>query len=185
MQEYQQNFFSKRNKQAEYLDFITNCKKAMLIELNDCEKVVRERMGEDIRRPNIEYDGSITTFLRAVDRDISDGVVRILNHTYDSVKYYLKDLDLSPYVYQLGSAYLLYLSLSSGKTSPLHLQRGKHTAALLSLPPATGKSMIVCLLCALVCQGKQDTVDQIVISFTNEVLYEKDRKLYEGLQQVF
>ena len=55
----------------------------MLIELNDCEKVVRDRMGEDIRRPNIEYDGSITTFLRAVDRDISDGVVRILNHTYD------------------------------------------------------------------------------------------------------
>ena len=39
-------------------------------------------MGEDIRRPNIEYDGSVTTFLRAVDQDISDGAVRGLNNIY-------------------------------------------------------------------------------------------------------
>lgn len=37
----------------------------------------------------------------------------------------------------------------------------------------------------MVCQGRQGTIDNIVISFTNEVLYNKDRKLYKGLQQVF
>ena len=53
------------------------------------------------------------------------------------------------------------------------------------MPPASGKSYVIALLCAMVCEGKQGLVDKIVISFPNEVLHKKDSKLYEAMQQVF
>ena len=65
----------------------------------------------------------------------------------------------------------LYLSLGATKASNVSLPKNEHKAALLTMPPASGKSYVIALLCAMVCEGKSGMVDHVVIAFPNEILY--------------
>lgn len=119
--------------------------------LNECEQDVQRKMEQDIKRPNIEEVGPVEYYLRLMDPTITDACIRNLNKVYFDSESSLKDLHVKPRSYQLGAAFALYTSLSTGRNSELHIQKGKHDAALLTMPPASGKSYVIAILCAMVC----------------------------------
>ena len=62
------------------------------------------------------------------------------------------------------------------------MQRGKHDAVLMTVPPSAGKSVILAQFVAMMLAGRPDAIDNVVIVFPNEVLYKQDRKFYEKMQ---
>ena len=79
----------------------------------------------------------------------------------------------------------LFRTLTASKTSSLHWERDEHKAVLLTMPPASGKSYVIALLCAMVCEGVGLGVDNVIVSFNHRILYQKDQELYESMQQMF
>ena len=144
-----------------------------------------EKIQEDIRKENIPDVDSIYVFLKDIDPSLTAMQYSGIEDLYDSVAHFLVDLRIQPKGFQVGAAMALYRSLTVKKTSTLHWERDKHKAALLTMPPASGKSYVIALLCAMVCEGMGVGVDNVVISFNHETLSEKDHELYESMNQMF
>ena len=182
VKEYKKNAIKKRDEQENYLSFLVDTRDDIMNVLEECEADVKKSLEEDVRQEHIKDAISTEKFLRDIEPDLSDTQFRNLKNIYENIKHFLIDLSIKPKRFQVGAAMALYLSLGATKASNLHLPKSEHKAALLTMPPASGKSYVIALLCAMVCEGKQDSIDNVVIAFPNEILYQKDRKLYESMQ---
>ena len=52
----------------------------------------------------------------------------------------------------------------------------------MTVPPSAGKSVILAQFVAMMLAGRSDAIDNVVIVFPNEYLYNQDRKFYEKMQ---
>ena len=169
---YQTTTVKKQEDELTHLQYLRDTNEEIRQMIAKCEEVVaKHRLTAEKK---ILYDDahSVATHLHAVCANITDSHIKHLQGVFDRVKHFFISMEIDIKNRQAAASMALYLSLQPGRISSLHLSKGKHKAALMTVPPSGGKSIIIAQLAAMVLVGKPEVIDNVVVCFPNKVLLE-------------
>lgn len=172
---YKKTVVEKQKNDLEHLKYLRESSDVLQRMINECERQVAQAKSTAEKRILYDDAESIDAHLHTICATIPDSHLKHLHDVFGKVKHFFVSMGVDVKNRQVAASMALYLSLQPGRLSSLHLSKGRHKAALMTVPPSAGKSVIIAQLAAMVLVGKSDVIDNVVVCFPYEVLLEQER----------